>query len=211
MTSNKGKRDYSQGTIYKLCCLDTNVLEVYVGSTLCFYRRKYFHKYACTAPGHKYYNLRVYQFIRAHGGWDNWEMVQIEAYPATNKRDLECRERDCMERFSVTLNGKLPARREETMAEYKKNYQLKNKQKLAAHASEMIHCSCGASFQRSFMVGHSLTARHKRSLGGPRKKIPATHYVCDCGSVLTRKCRKKHNRSQMHQKYLESQASLDKA
>jgi hypothetical protein len=26
----------------------------------------------------KRYNLKLYQIIRANGGWDNWDMIEIE-------------------------------------------------------------------------------------------------------------------------------------
>ena len=31
--------------------------------------------------------MNVYKFIREHGDWDNWDMVQIEIYGVEKKRD----------------------------------------------------------------------------------------------------------------------------
>ena len=41
----------------------------------------------------KNHNANVYMFIREHGGWLNWSMLQVEQYEAKDKRDLETRER----------------------------------------------------------------------------------------------------------------------
>ena len=144
--------DYSRSTIYKLCCNDSAVSDVYVGSTTNFSKRKHSHKYSCNTTSSKKHNLYVYQFIRANGGWDAWDMVQIEAYNATTKRDLEARERHWLEKLGATLNKKVPTRtkkeyrddkkeaiketnkkwrdeNEDKIKEYQKKWNAKNKEK----------------------------------------------------------------------------------
>ena len=85
--------EYSRSSIYKLCCNNTDVTDIYIGSTTNFSNRKKCHKCSCTKLGNKKYENRVYQFIRTNGGWENWSMVEIEQYNANNKRHLETRER----------------------------------------------------------------------------------------------------------------------
>ena len=84
---------YDQSIIYKLRCKDTNITEIYVGSTTNFKHRKYCHKSRCNSVTLKGYNLKVYKFIRDNGGFENWCMIEIEKYNAIDKRDLEKRER----------------------------------------------------------------------------------------------------------------------
>ena len=117
--------NYSNSVIYKLCCNDTAVSAVYVGSTTNFRGRKYAHKSACSNTSDKGHNLYVYQFIRANGGWDTWSMIQIEAYNATTKRDLETRERYWLETLGATLNRKVPTR---TQQEYREENKDKKKE-----------------------------------------------------------------------------------
>ena len=117
--------NYSNSVIYKLCCNDTAVSAVYVGSTTNFRGRKYAHKSACSNTSDKGHNLYVYQFIRANGGWDAWSMIQIEAYNATTKRDLETRERYWLETLAATLNRKVPTR---TQQEYREENKEKAKE-----------------------------------------------------------------------------------
>ena len=64
--------NYSNSIIYKLCCLDPNIIEIYIGSTTNKYRRKQQHKSSCNSSNGKYYNLYLYQFIRENGGFANW-------------------------------------------------------------------------------------------------------------------------------------------
>ena len=68
------------GIIYKLVCRDNNIKDCYVGFTTNFVNRKYVHK-------RTYYNIipckhkhTLYDFIRNNGGWDNWNMVEVEHY-----------------------------------------------------------------------------------------------------------------------------------
>jgi hypothetical protein len=124
--------NYANSTIYKLCCNDPAVSDVYVGSTTNFRIRKNSHKKDCSNTSSKSYNYYVYQFIRENGGWNAWSMVQVEAYNATTKRDLETRERYWLETLGATLNRKVPTRthqeyREENKERYK-NYREENKE-----------------------------------------------------------------------------------
>ena len=81
--------DYSKSIIYKLCCKDPSITDIYIGSTTNFIERKCSHKNCCINKNSKKYNMNVYKFIREHGDWDNWDMVQIEIYGVEKKRDLQ--------------------------------------------------------------------------------------------------------------------------
>ena len=117
--------DYSKSSIYKLCCNDTAITDVYIGSTTAFSKRKYTHKSSCTRTTSSQYNYYVYQFIRANGGWDNWSMILVEAYNASTKRELELRERYWLEMLRATLNKCVPTR---SLKEYYQNNKDKIKE-----------------------------------------------------------------------------------
>ena len=72
------------GIIYKLVSRDINVPELYVGSTCSFRARKAQHKKRCNNENDKKYKYNVYQYIRANGGWDLFDMIQIEELLRTN-------------------------------------------------------------------------------------------------------------------------------
>ena len=115
--------NYANACVYKICCNDINIKDCYVGSTCNFTRRKFAHKSDCDNVNTKNYNFNVYQFIRANGGWYNWDMVQIEAYEAKDKRDLHTRERFYFEQLGATLNKCVPN-------QTKKEYREGNKDKI---------------------------------------------------------------------------------
>ena len=96
--------DYSNAVIYKLSCKDKSITEIYIGSTTHFINRKHNHKSSCNYSNGKEYNHPKYKFIRENGGWDNWEMVEIEAFPCKTKRELEKREEEIRCQFEAKLN-----------------------------------------------------------------------------------------------------------
>ena len=101
---------YSNTSIYKIVCIDTNITECYVGSTIDFKRRASQHKYRCINEKNKEYHKLVYQFIREHGGFDNFDIVLIPTKCFNNKLEAEQEERKYIEELKATLNCRVPSR-----------------------------------------------------------------------------------------------------
>ena len=177
--------DYTKAVIYKLCCKDPNVTDIYVGSTTDFAKRKYNHKTKCNNKNDKKYHLNVYQFIRGNGGWENWQMIEIEKYQATDKLDLEKRERYWIEEHHATLNSYVPTRtskeyrednrdriakqtkeyrekNKDQLAKQRKEYRQTNRDRLAKQKGEKIVCECGSLVRRGDKAKHERTNKHKQ-------------------------------------------------
>jgi len=121
--------DYSKCIIYKLCCKNLDVKQIYVGSTCNFTRRKNAHKNDSKNPHKPMYNTKVYKFIRDNGGFENWDMILVEEYPCENKLQKTKRERYWCEELKSVLNSSVPSR---TSKEYKRE----NKEKLNKQRNE---------------------------------------------------------------------------
>lgn len=119
--------DYANTVIYKIICNDLNITDIYVGHTTNFIKRKCGHKQVCSNEKDKHHNLKVYQTIRANGGWDNWEMIEIEKYPCKDANEAKSRERFYYESLNAKLNMYSPQRKEEKLEEYFKNYRDQHK------------------------------------------------------------------------------------
>ena len=102
--------NYSNTIIYKIVCNDLTVEEKYVGSTTNFRMRKYQHKTRCNNPNDKKYNLKIYQFIRENGGWENWTILEIEKYQCNDGNESRTRERYWIEELKCKLNINVPIR-----------------------------------------------------------------------------------------------------
>jgi hypothetical protein len=121
---------YQNAIIYKLKHNeDYDDLNIYIGSTCNFKHRKNCHKTTCNNENTRFYNIKVYQFIRDNGGWDEWVMIPIEQYSCNNKKELQIKERYHIDLLRPTLNKQIPTRT-------KKQYAENNKEKLAEYSKE---------------------------------------------------------------------------
>tara|TARA_R110002020_G_scaffold173645_1_gene364569 strand:+ start:8893 stop:9513 length:621 start_codon:yes stop_codon:yes gene_type:complete len=127
MDKKVSKVDYSKGLIYKLCCKDTLIEDIYIGSTTNFKIRKSSHKSICNRVNAKHHNCKVYQVIRENGGFENWDMILIQYYSCNTKKELEAKEREYIEKFKSTLNSSIPNRKK---GESSKAYYTNNIEKI---------------------------------------------------------------------------------
>jgi len=95
--------DYSKTLIYKIVCKDLTITDLYVGNTTSFKDRKNRHKSDC-----KKKELLIYKTINNNGGWDNWEMIEIEKYPCKDGNEARTRERFWYEELNAKLNIRKP-------------------------------------------------------------------------------------------------------
>jgi len=141
----KIKFDYSKACIYKIVCRDPEIKDCYVGSTTNLIKRRSQHKCACNSENSKGYNRYKYQFIRENGGFDNWQVLEIEKVDCKSKEELLRRERYYVEKLHASLNKNIPNR---TKKESDLIRQIPRK------------CECGGSFSDKHKTRHYITKMH---------------------------------------------------
>ena len=172
--------NYGNGIIYKLCCNDLNITDIYIGSTTNFNRRKQKHKECVIYTTSKKNVYKVYQYIMNNGNWENWSMVMIEEYKCNTKRELETRERYWYELLNAQLNMRMPVRSKkeyaETHKEDKKIYdkerrtikdkEIKEKKKIAYDKNKVrVKCEiCDIEISRNSLNDHNKTITHKNNI-----------------------------------------------
>lgn len=141
-------------TIYQIYCKDKNITEVYVGSTENFHSRCKSHNSKCYNENCDNYNLKVYKFIREHGGMDNWIIEELIQCEEDTRYDAEIH-------YFKTLNSKLntyyPRRSN-------KQYRIDNKQQIKEKKCEKFQCECGGRFTHQNKSAHLRSKIHKRYL-----------------------------------------------
>jgi hypothetical protein len=156
--------DYSNTSIYKICCKDLNITEIYIGHTTDMRRRKWQHKTNCNSQKSKIYNMKVYQYIRDNGGRDNWDMIEIERFEAIDGDDAKKRERYWIETLRATLNCNIPLRTDKEYYEDNKTL-LKTKTKINYEKNKDIinsklKCECGCEINKQGLKEHKQTKKH---------------------------------------------------
>ncbi len=194
--------DYSKTIIYKICCKDPNIKDVYVGSTTNFRSRKNQHKSASINPNHKSYNIYVYQFIRENGGWDNWQMIMIKEYTkCESKQQCLKKERKYIEKLNATLNTLRPMI---TKEEYKKEM-LNRVNKWTSENKERVIKNKRNHYEKNKEL---IKQRSKISYEKNKEKISEKYKVktqCECGSTIRKSDLNRHRKSKKHLKLLQQQ------
>ena len=146
--------NYQISFIYKICCMDLTIQDIYIGSTINFRSRKRQHKECCNNEKSSHYNMKIYNFIRENGGWDNWNMIQIKELSCNSKLELHAEERKTYEELKPTLNTQKPNRNQK---EWDKEHKWKR--------LIPISCECGCKITKSHMERHKKTKKHLKLLG----------------------------------------------
>jgi hypothetical protein len=183
------KTDYSKGLIYKLCCKDPEITDIYVGSTTNFEQRKNNHNYRCYYDKSKKFFFKVYKFIREHGGFENWKMEIIEYYPCKTKKELSLQERYYIDTLKPSLNSYVPTR---TVKEYCQD----NKQ----HKSEYMKKRYSNKKNDILKKNRDYYENNKEKLN----EINKQPIICKCGCILSKVHIKRHERTKKHMYLLDN-------
>lgn len=202
--------DYSNTIIYKLCCKNPEITDIYVGHTTDFTKRKCKHKHCCNNENSPNHNFNVYKFIRDNGNWDNWDMVMIEQYPCQNKLEAERKEREYIETLNANLNKVIPTRtrkewineHKDEITEYKKIYYENNKEEISEKNK----------IYREENV-EQIRERKKKYREENKQKIKEKYsqkIECECGLTYTSIHRLRHRRSNKHLELVKLKTETDR-
>ena len=146
--------NYNNSCIYKLHCNDQSIKEIYIGSTSNFRNRRYYHKYCYLKK-----DTKVYKFIRENGGWDNWTMTLIKECNFETKKQLLNEEKNTIKKETNPLLNmvKKPIRTKEELKEWKKQHNIKNKEKYLAFNRTKKECDICHELK-----GRGNFAKHRR-------------------------------------------------
>ena len=220
--------DYKNACIYKICCKDPNIKDVYIGSTCNLIRRRAGHKQSCyNKNDKKKYNYPVYRYIRDHGGWDNWIVLKIKDTPCDNKDELRLKEREEFEKIGATLNSYYPQRSQkeyreenkeknlekakeyydenkEKILEYHKEYYDKNKEEISEKAKKHREENKEKILEKEKEYREENKEKRKEYYQEKIREKILEKVKCECGSVVCRAGLTRHKKSQKHQNYLKS-------
>ena len=162
----------------------------YVGSTANWNRRLNGHKSSCHNENTKQHNIKLYQTIRANGGWREFKMVEIgtaeqlthrqacaieETYRVALKAELNGRrcfvagtKQEYQKQYNIDNVEKTKEYQKqyridnvEKKKEYQKQYRTDNKSRLNMYSNEKHNCVCGGKYTTTHLSRHNKTQKHQ--------------------------------------------------
>jgi hypothetical protein len=91
--------NYKHTQIYLIYCKDESITDVYVGHTTNFSERYESHEKSVDIV-----DRRLYNFIRKHGGWSNWDMKVLSEVSCSNRGEASLEELYWYITMNATLN-----------------------------------------------------------------------------------------------------------
>jgi hypothetical protein len=210
--------DYTNTVFYKIVCKDVRINECYVGHTTNFKGRKNHHKHACNNMANSNYGFRLYEYIRKHGGWDNWDMIMIETCACANFLEASQQERGHLEHLGATLNTKVPSRsfteyladNKEQLDKVRQEYRDTHKEQIKTYGETYreLHKEekqeYGAKYRETHKDEKSVYAAKYRETHKEQMRL---HYnascTCECGCQYTHANKQRHFKSTKHKQLME--------
>ena len=160
----------------------------YVGSTANWSRRLNSHKSDCHNENSKSYNVKLYQTIRANGGWREFKMIEIGRAEQLTHRQACAIEETYRIALKADLNTSRCFATPETTKEQKKQYNIDN----AGKKSE---------YDKQYHIDNVEKIKQYRI--DNKSKLNEKHN-CVCGGKYTTTCVSRHNKTKKHQTYIKN-------
>jgi predicted GIY-YIG superfamily endonuclease len=164
--------DYSCTLIYKITCKDPLITDIYVGHTTNFVQRRDEHK-----RGSIQNSCKLYEVIRANGGWTNWTMEIIHYFSCKDLKEAKTKEQEYFVALQATLNSVEPMGGEKKEKKEKDNA-IETTQNPTFKNKHFVCIKCNYNcFKESEFIKHLLTKKHVNNASGNIKK---THIEFNC-------------------------------
>jgi hypothetical protein len=190
--------DYSNTIIYKIFCKDNIVKDTYIGYTTNFSQRKYTHKVACNRSENV---LKIYKIIRDHGGWDNWDMIEIAKYNCKDAIEARIKENEHYLLENSSLNSvshyvdkinyycNTCKKQYNNKGDYQKhieskahknweNYVILPNETKKSHKYSCDFCQYNTDNKKDFCK-HLSTSKHNKIVFSQKK---SQDFICECGN-----------------------------
>ena len=182
-------------SIYIIRSIQQSLADIYVGSCKDMRKRMITHKSNCYNEKRKEYNLKVYQFIRANGGWSNFVMEEIDTCDVERLYQME---QEYIDKLNPSLNSQRAYNTEEYIKENNKErhkeWRDKNKEYIKEKKKEWYENN------KEYIKEQRKEYREKN-----KDKINERvkeKFTCECGGRYTRNVKTRHLRTKKHKSFI---------
>jgi len=208
--------DYSKTIIYKIVCKDVNINYLYVGSTTNLKERIRSHEYACNNETNNDHNQKKYVQMREHGGFKNFDIIELEKYPCNDKNEAHTREEEVRLELKANMNSYRCYLTAEQKKEHYKVHRELNKNYYKEYR-ENNNDAIKEQNKKNYEINKnkiSIQNKEYRELNKVAiRKYKHEYYEnnrekfnekfdCECSGKYTHKHRARHLKSTKHQNYI---------
>jgi len=182
-------------SIYIIRSKDLSLHDCYIGSCKDIYNRRKVHKYNCYNENTRSYNFKLYQFIRANGGWSNFTMEELCKCDVERLSQVE---QYYIDKFNPSLNSQRAYNSDEYTKEYKKDY---NKEYWIKNKDVILEK------QKEYQINNrDRILERKKDYYENNKDIILEKlrekFTCECGGRYVRGNKARHLRTIKHHDYI---------
>jgi hypothetical protein len=199
----KTDMDWSKMVIYKICCKDLNITDIYIGHTCNLVKRRYEHKSKCCYKNGKHYDIKLYSCIRENGGWHNWEVIEVDKCPCLDFEEARKIERYYIESLNANLNMILPVRNKKEYYNDNIDY-IKEQRKTQRDTIRDIINEKAKEYRKAhkeeLLEKSRLRYEKNKDVECSKKREKIT---CECGCVVGRGNLVEHKKTSKHLKLMQ--------
>jgi hypothetical protein len=159
-------------------------------------------------------NRKVYKYIRANGGFSNWEFEIVERYSCGSRTELFVREGYWILELAAKLNTYIAGRtrqqyREDTV-EQRQMYRDTHKAEKKKYRDEHKEQASEVAKIRYDIEKEEILAKDKIYRESNKEKIAARDaekFKCECGGNYSRQAKARHLKTNKHKNYLNQKTS----
>jgi len=174
----------------------------YVGSTHNWKQRENYHKNTCNNENHIYHNIKVYQIIRANGGWKEFKMIEIGTAEQLTTRQAEEIEEEYRIELKANMNGKRCFRSKEEKQEYQKEYHKEHGKIYRINNADKIKEDKKQYYIKNTDKHNQYSKQYYIKNADKIKAYGNEKHTCECGGNYTKVNVSHHNKTKLHQAYI---------
>ena len=196
--------DYSKNVIYKICCNDLNITDIYIGHTTNLVKRRNQHKSRCNNERDSYNHFKVYKFIRENGGWDNWSVIEVDKCPCLDFEEVLKIERHYIETLNATLNKNIPTRTKKEWCENNKEILVEKDIKYRENNKDIIKEKKQIYYQNNNEKLKEKSRQYRKENKEIISEKQKEKITCECGSFIRISDLTRHKKTPKHIKLMET-------
>ena len=197
--------------------LDYDNENVYIGSTTDLHKRKQKHKHSCISETSISYNFKLYQYIRANGGWDNFQFTILRVCNDADKMERLKLEQSFIDVYEPTLNTNSASQTKDEWYEKNKEkmkikgveYRIENREEILKKKKEYHqehkeedNKRAREYYQKNKEERIKKSSQYQKEHREEINKKKARVIECECGKNTTQGHISRHQKSKHHQEYL---------